>query len=340
MNPPSHHIALKTESLSIGYNRKNKVSFLVQENLNLKIESGELICLMGSNGAGKSTLLRTLAGLQAPLSGEVIVGGQRLHSLSQAERAQHISLVLTEAVSAGNMTVQELVALGRYPHTSWGGALGQKDRQVVEQAMEELEVAELAGRSLYELSDGQRQKALIARALAQDGALMILDEPTAHLDLINRLHIMQLLRQLAVRRKKAIIIATHELDLALQFADRLWLLQNKKGGLSEGIPEDLVLNGSLEKVFSRPGYHFDVISGQFLAEIPAGVPIQLKGEEPSLLWTRKALQRKGYEARQGNGKIQIEVKRGKEGIFWLLTSGEITKTACSIEELLKELKKL
>ena len=334
------HTALIAQKLSVGYRRKGKPAYLVQEKISLSVESGELICLMGSNGAGKSTLLRTLAGLQAPLSGEVLLGGQQIHTLSQTERAQHISLVLTEAVSAGNMTVQELVALGRHPHTSWGGALGYKDKQVVEQAMEDLEVSELAGRSLFELSDGQRQKALIARALSQDGQLMILDEPTAHLDLINRLHIMQLLRKLAARRKKAIIIATHELDLALQFSDRLWLLRNEKGGLKEGIPEDLVLNGSIEKIFSRPGYHFDTLSGQFIAEAPTGVPVLLSGEGPALLWTRKALQRKGYAAVQASASIHIEVKSDTSETCWRITSGETTKTIYSLEELLMELNKL
>ncbi len=340
MNTPAPHIALNAKKLTIGYQSKGRRQQVVQENLELQLCRGELVCLMGPNGAGKSTLLRTLAGVQAPLAGEVTVGGKSIYTLSQSERAKHISLVLTETINAGNMTVQELVALGRYPHTGWGGSLSRTDEQVVEQAMEDLEVIPLANRLLFELSDGQRQKALIARALAQDGQLIILDEPTAHLDLINRLHIMRLLRQLAVLRNKAIIVATHELDLALQSADKLWLLHKEQGGFTEGTPEDLVLNGSLAAAFSRSGYHFDPYSGQFVEEQEAGVPVQLTGDGAAFLWTKKALRRKGYKVVSADAEIRVTVKSNPSASLWVISSGNISTTVYSVEELLRELEKL
>jgi iron complex transport system ATP-binding protein len=330
------HSTLVAKDLSIGY-RKKKEEKLIHENLQLELKKGELLCLMGPNGAGKSTLLRTLAGIQPPLAGKVWVAGKELHQLNATERARLISLVLTETISAGNMTVLELVALGRYPHTQWSGQLSAADKALVEQALEDAGIRELAGEKLYELSDGQRQKALIARALAQDGALIILDEPTAHLDLINRLQTMRLLRLLALRRQKAIVVATHELDLALQSADRLWLLGNKQAGLTAGVPEDLVLNGKLADTFSRSGFYFDAHSGEFREEQQTCLPIQLKGEGPAYFWTRKALQRLGYEAVSESSEFSVKILQEKKEICWKLQAANRELYAYSIEELIRHL---
>ena len=338
MKPSAPHIALEASDLCIGY-RKGKKETPVSSGLNLFIRSGELLCLMGPNGAGKSTLLRTLAGVQPPLSGEVRTDSKNIHALSPAERARHISLVLTETISAGNMSVLELVALGRYPHTGWEGGLSEADKDIIRQALEDLGIKELAQRKLYELSDGQQQKALIARALAQDGKLIILDEPTAHLDLINRLQIMRLLRMLALRRQKAIVVATHELDLALQSADRLWLLSpHQQGGLAEGVPEDLVLNGSLAKAFSRTGFHFDPRSGQFTEETEPCVPVQLTGPEPARSWTQKALKRNGYEAVLTPAPVKIEIQEKKENPVWKITRPEGSSVASSVEDMLLKMR--
>lgn len=333
MEEAARHIILTAQALSIGY-QQGKEAKIVRDHLQLQLYSGELLCLMGPNGAGKSTLLRTLAGVQPALAGEVLLEGKRLQELDQIQRARHISLVLTETISAGNMTVLELVALGRYPHTGWGGRLSAEDKQLVEQALDDLTISELADRKLFELSDGQRQKAMIARALAQDGSLIILDEPTAHLDLINRLQIMRLLRQLSQRRQKAIVVATHELDLALQSADRLWLLDQHEKGLLEGVPEDLVLNGSLARAFSRSGFHFNIHSGHFVEEIQSCVPVQLIGEEPARLWTQKALQRNGYEAVPHEAPLRLEITRQDDAYRWQLSTAGKEITARSIEELM------
>lgn len=339
MEKAARHIILTAQALSIGYQQGKQVK-VVRDKLELQLRSGELLCLMGPNGAGKSTLLRTLAGVQHPLAGEVLLEGKRLQELDQAQRARHISLVLTETVSAGNMTVLELVALGRYPHTGWGGRLSREDKQLVEQALDDLTISELADRKLFELSDGQRQKAMIARALAQDGSLIILDEPTAHLDLINRLQIMRLLRQLSQRRQKAIVVATHELDLALQSADRLWLLGQHEKGLIEGVPEDLVLNGSLARAFSRSGFHFNIHSGQFVEEVQSYVAVQLSGEEPARLWTRKALERNGYETVSREAPMRLEVSRKADAYHWHLSTDEHEIAIHSIEELIEKMSEL
>ena len=334
MKETAEYSTLTASNLSIGY-RKKKEEKRVHENLQLELKKGTLLCLMGPNGAGKSTLLRTLAGIQAPLSGQVWITGKKLHQLSAVERARLISLVLTETISAGNMTVLELVALGRHPHTGWGGQLSATDKTKVSEALEDVGLQGLAGEKLYELSDGQRQKALIARALAQDGELIILDEPTAHLDLINRLQTMRLLRLLALRRQKAIVVATHELDLALQSADRLWLLGNKTEGLIAGVPEDLVLQGHLARTFSRSGFFFDAHNGQFREELHSCLPIQLKGEDPAYSWTRKALQRQGYEAVPEESERSVHIIQEGKKIIWELYAAGEKKRAYSVEELIK-----
>ncbi|WP_017730539.1 ABC transporter ATP-binding protein [Nafulsella turpanensis] len=328
---------LQAQQLSIGY-RNKKADKIVRAGLDLEVYQGELLCLMGPNGAGKSTLLRTLAGVQEPLAGQVIMEGQPIHQLAQQERARRISLVLTEQLSAGNMNVLELVALGRYPHTGWGGSLSPADKEMVLQALNDLDIGELAGRKLYELSDGQRQKAMIARALAQDGQLMILDEPTAHLDLINRLQIMRQLRLLALRRQKAILVATHELELALQSADRLWLLPQEQEGFLAGMPEDLVLNGSLAKAFNRSGFHFDLSSGRFVEEVEHCVPVYLEGEGPARHWTEKALQRYGYAlSHDKSTPLSIRITAEHESYHWQLFAPEGEKVADSLEALVKSL---
>lgn len=328
---------LEARQLSIGY-RQKKTDRLVRSGLHLEVFKGELLCLMGPNGAGKSTLLRTLAGVQEPLAGEIWIGGRSLQQTNQQERARLICLVLTEQVSAGNMSVLELVTLGRYPHTGWGGSLSEADKHNVLQALADLDIQELADRKLYELSDGQRQKAMIARALAQDGQLMILDEPTAHLDLINRLQIMRQLRLLALRRQKAIVVATHELELALQSADRLWLLPQDQEGLLTGMPEDLVLNGSLAGAFSRSGFHFDLSSGRFVEEVHQCVPVQLTGEGPARQWTEKALQRYGYQVGdETNSSVSISIHKNEKGYQWQLNSAEGQMLVHSLEQLVRQL---
>lgn len=325
---------LRAENLSIGY-RKKKEEKEIHTKLELELRKGELLCLMGPNGAGKSTLLRTLAGVQPPLAGQVWITGRDLQQLDAAERARLISLVLAETVTTGNMDVLELVALGRYPHTRWGGQLTTTDKKQVEQALEDVDIRPLAREKLYELSDGQRQKALIARALAQDGELIILDEPTAHLDLVNRLQIMRLLRLLAIRRQKAIVVATHELDLALQSADRMWLLGDKEEGLKSGVPEDLVLSGKLAATFSRSGFYFDAHSGLFREELQSCIPIQLEGQGAPFFWTQKALQRQGYKAVKEPMPQAVRVIQEDEKLYWEVQTAGRKEYVQSIEELIR-----
>ncbi|MCI0388887.1 MAG: ABC transporter ATP-binding protein, partial [Acidobacteria bacterium] len=199
---------IEARSLTIGYKLSRKETKVVAENINASLRAGELVCLLGPNGAGKSTLMRTMAGMQKPLGGEVRLDGGNIHELPARELAKRLSVVLTERISVGAMTSYALVALGRYPHTNWAGTLSDRDHQAIQQALRTTGAAEFANRQIGELSDGERQRVMVARALAQEPQLMILDEITAFLDLPRRVEIMQMLRKLARATNKAILLST------------------------------------------------------------------------------------------------------------------------------------
>lgn len=278
---------LQTQNLCIGYKQP------IHENLNLELFAGELVCLIGPNGAGKSTLLRSLAGMQKALSGRVLLMDADVYSMDARSLAQRLSLVLTERAEVGLLTGYGLVSLGRHPYTDWAGNLSQNDEKVIRWAVAAVGAQEIAPRYVGELSDGERQKLMIARALAQEPALMILDEPTAFLDLPRRVEMMQLLRRLAHETGRAILLSTHDLDLALRNADRIWLLP-KGGEMAVGAPEDLVLNGAFEAAFRSEGVVFDVQSGSFRAQSEAKREITVIGQGIRAIWTERALERAGF----------------------------------------------
>jgi len=283
-----HVAVLEAVELAVGYARHVPLF----RNLNLRLHAGELVCFMGANGAGKSTLLRTLAGLQTPLSGHV--------SLS---KKKDVAVVLTEKVPAGHMMVHELLAFGRYPYLGWKVRLSSTDSKIIEQTVNMLNLQSLLNKQLYELSDGQAQMVMVARALIQQTSIILLDEPTAHLDLNNRMEMMNLLRRLARLEGKAILVATHELDLALQTADRLWLATNDR--IITGIPEDLVLNGALDNAFKFKGY--DLKTGKVLRESFRTQRVKVHGKGHLHLWTKNALERAGFVV-SDTGDYEVHVK--------------------------------
>jgi iron complex transport system ATP-binding protein len=286
-------VILETRKLSVGYSTRRMAPTLVSSDINLTISSGEFVCLLGPNGAGKSTLLRTLAGQQKPLSGLVMVRGYRLDSITKLELAKMVSLVLTERVTTSLITVYELVAMGRIPFTGWSGRMTLRDHEIVEESLTAASAAEVAEKRLSELSDGERQRCMLARALAQQPALLILDEITAFLDLPRRIEMMHRLRQLAHERDVAIVLSTHDLDLALGNADRV-LLQSIGQKLIDGGPEDLVLSGAFEKAFESEGLVFDKFSGTFTRPRLSRGAVRLKADGVEAYWAQRALERKGF----------------------------------------------
>jgi len=253
--------AIQIKNLSIGYSVKQGTK-PVAADLNATIYSGELTCLLGANGVGKSTLLRTLSGFQPQLSGEISIFGKPIESYSGKELSQTVGIVLTEKVDIRDMTVRDLISLGRNPYTGFWGRLDDVDETVVNEAIAYLKIEELSDRSIHTLSDGERQKMMIAKALAQETPIIYLDEPTAFLDFPSKVEIMRFLHFLAVQSGKTIFLSTHDLELALQIADKLWLMDKQKG-LIIGTPDELRKNGALENFFRCEGAYFDRETGLF-----------------------------------------------------------------------------
>lgn len=326
---------LEAHGLVIGYARSRRPPRIVAEDINIDLKAGEFVCLLGPNGAGKSTLIRTLAGMQRPLSGNVRLAGEPLSSFSISARAKKMSLVLTERVAVGMMQVNSVVALGRYPFTNWNGSLRSEDREAVESAIRAVGIERLTSRPYFELSDGERQKVMIARALAQEPQVMILDEATAFLDLPRRVELMHLLRQIAHKGRRAILLSTHDLDLALRWADRLWLL-HPESPLRQGIPEDLVLTDAFAKNFASEGINFDKASGAFRFNGSEGRIVALLGKGVPAIWTCRALERVGFRVVQdGEAEECIEVIEDGEAVRWRIRGSEATYL--SLEALLSGL---
>jgi len=305
---------IQTRQLTIGYSQRGNMNVLF-ENLNLQLRSGELTCFMGRNGIGKSTLIRTFLGVQKPLSGDVgYIEPPALGNRSPIH-ARQVAVVLTDRITAVNMNVYELVSFGRYPYLGWDAKLTSVDHAIVQRSIDHVQIQHLVTQKIYELSDGQLQMVMIARALAQDTPIILLDEPTAHLDLNNRLEIMNLLRKLAHTMHKAILVATHELDLALQTADVVWLAGNNRSILT-GIPEDLVLNGAFDEVFQFKG--FDLRTGKLHHEAHHSASIKLVGKSHAYLWTKNALERSGFSiADEGDAHAITIVVEGTQS-KWVL----------------------
>lgn len=257
----SRRPSIKTIALTTGYMYK-KGRRIVTEGLDAELYGGKLICLLGPNGAGKSTLLRTLAGFQQPLSGTVEIMGAPLRSYTPKNLARCMSVVLTEKPLLENMDVEALVGLGRTPYTDFWGRMDPEGRQAVDRAIELTGVEHLRHRQVQTLSDGERQKVMIAKAFAQETPIIFLDEPTAFLDYPSKVEIMLLLYSLAHRLEKTIFMSTHDLDLALQLSDDIWLI-DKKLGIRIGTHRDLSESGDLERYFVRPGIRFDSADGLF-----------------------------------------------------------------------------
>ncbi|WP_317133556.1 ABC transporter ATP-binding protein [Aquimarina algicola] len=229
--------------------------------MNLKLHEGELVGLVGANGIGKSTLLRTLSRVQPTLHGKVYLSDKELNSYKSLELASQLSIVLTEQITSKNLLVKELVALGRQPYTNWVGKLTEEDIEKVEKAIEVTHITDLAHKRCYELSDGQLQKVLIARAIAQDTPFIMLDEPTTHLDIYHKAYILKLLKRLATETKKTILFSTHEIDFAIQLCDKMIVLN--KNGFEFGRPKELIQCMAFSSLFPEDLILFDEKSRRF-----------------------------------------------------------------------------
>ncbi len=246
--------SVELKNLSIGYQTKGNRK-VVATGLSVAINSGQLTCLLGRNGIGKSTLLRTLSAFQPQLEGEILIGGKSLDTYTDKQLSHQIGIVLTEKPDVQNMTVDELVGLGRSPYTGFWGTLDDNDRQIVNESIRLVGIASLQGRMIHTLSDGERQKVMIAKALAQQTPIIFLDEPTAFLDFPSKVEMMQLLHRLAADEQKTIFLSTHDVELSLQLADCIWLMEPDQ--LSVGTPRQLADAGVLDRFIMHDGIEFD-----------------------------------------------------------------------------------
>ena len=284
--------ALRTHDLAVGY-RTRRARRAVLERVNVAVHPGEIVCLLGPNGIGKSTLLRTLARMQPPLWGTVELGGVNLRSMTQTELARRVGVVLTERVMVDALTVRRVVELGRYPYSGWLGGLSDRDREIVRRAIDAVGARHLADRDFSRLSDGERQRVMIARALAQAPVLLLLDEPTAFLDVPSRVELMGLLRQSTREGRLAVVVSTHDLELALRMADVVWLVL-PGGELLAGAPEDVVLAGGIAQAFEgrQIRFHPDERAFRLLTGDRGAAFVSGTGLRAAM--ARAVLEREGY----------------------------------------------
>ncbi|MDY4942514.1 MAG: ABC transporter ATP-binding protein [Candidatus Limisoma sp.] len=322
-------VIIYTKSLSAGY-RKRKSVTTVLRNVDLELHEGELVSLLGANGAGKSTLIRTICGLQPALAGRVMVGDKDVERLTPRQLSKTIALVTTERTFAGGLTVSELVGLGRHPHTGFLGRLDEHDRQIVATAIEKVGISHKSESYVAELSDGERQKVMIAKALAQEAPVIILDEPTAFLDVASRVEVLQLLHDLARNERRTILISSHDIQQSMALSDRLWIVSDS-GEIVSGVTEDLILADKISLLFSNRNVAFDPATGDFLTTHKGARLITLKADSAELnKWIANALRR--------NDLLACEADNPQ---IYAHTANDIRLNGnrlCSIEELLSALK--
>ncbi|MBS0011090.1 MAG: ABC transporter ATP-binding protein [Bacteroidales bacterium] len=329
---------LKIESLTIGYNAGSRNEKILLSSLKLSVRKGEMLALLGPNGIGKSTLLYTLAGLHPAVRGEIFLSGKKINLYSSPELARKISFVFTGGYNVYNMSVFETVSLGRFPHTNWLGQLTANDRAVVEQAIDSVGLSAYSGNNIGELSDGERQRAMIARALAQDTELIILDEPTAFLDLPNRYELISLLRKLSADNNKSVVFSSHDIHIAIREADKVWLAS--PDGITEGAPEDLALKGSFDKLFADSELSFVPEEGVFTYPVRTRMTIKLLGEKLVSYWTERALNRLGIRAEPGAVSPSVTITRDAGEYLWIYESSVVTKEFRDVYGLILYMKEI
>jgi iron complex transport system ATP-binding protein len=319
---------LSVESLLIGY-RSGRETQILLPSLTTSVNRGEMIALIGQNGIGKSTLLRTITGLQPALGGSIIIKKKKLEEYNRFDLAKTIGYISTEQVRASNMKVIDLVSLGRYPHTNWTGRFEKEDHALVEDAICKTGLNKLRERYINELSDGERQRAMIARVLAQDAEILVMDEPTAFLDIRSRYEIVHLLHDLSVNRGKTIIFSTHDLLTAINESDRIWLTFSDS--FSEGAPEDLILNGSFDALFDNSVVKFNIADASIVYQKELRGKVKVEATGVARYWTGKAVNRAGFSVSDEDPGIIIRVSPDAKN--WSVENGPVVNRFSTIYDL-------
>ena len=323
---------IELSQLSAGYNQPDGTPLEILKNINFSATNGEMVALIGSNGIGKSTLLRSITGFQNYFSGSIKINGRELKDIKAREIARIMSFVSTENIQVANMTVLDLVAYGRFPYTNWIGKLSDNDKKIVNEAIQKVGLSGFENRMTTQISDGERQRAVIARALAQDTPVIVLDEPTAFLDVSNKYEIFHLLQLLAKEKQKTIVLSSHDLNIALREVDKLWIITEDNN--FQGAPEDAVLKGWLEKLFKNQHIGFDLQEGEYFFKKEFKAKVKVEGEGLPLIWTLRALNRAGYQiVVEAEPDFRVIAEKDQ----WVLQSAKTTGTFQSLYQLLQKL---
>mgnify|MGYP001159339374 CR=1 FL=1 len=323
--------------LRIGFDNSVK-SELFYPLINASALKGDFIALIGRNGVGKSTFLRSIARLQPIVSGDVFIKGQPYRCIERSEFSKTLSFIPAEPIHAANMSVSEFVAIARYPYKGWFGTISNEDKDVVRFALESVNLLKLSKRELDSLSDGERQRAMIAFALAQDSDIILMDEPTAFIDLPSKYEIVKLLKDLSLKGK-TVIFSTHDLHTAIREVDTIWLMLDD--GLTCGAPEDLALNNFLNRLFENTEVYLDFSTGTFLHKAVSNFKISLTADSDyHYIWTKRALERIGYSVTSDENSIKDQVKCSSKDNFlnWKVSNGSSTVEFKNINQLCKYLK--
>ena len=343
-------IFVECRGVTIGYRDQSTASVVVKNDLSLHAFGGEMVAVIGQNGIGKSTLLKSIAGFQPPLSGELRILDKPASTYRSDELAREMSFVSTEIVRVSNLTVRELVGLGRFPYTNWFGQLGEEDHRIVGEAIQQVGLSGYEEKPINRISDGERQRAMIARALAQDTRIIVLDEPTAFLDISNKYEIVRILHRLADEQGKCIIFSTHDLNTALSMADRIWLMLTDM--VVEGIPEEVAAKGYFESLFaSNPHLFFDAEKGDFRVRKESRGVVILKATEKEQFYATKALERLGFEVVSGEDSAQSDFRirngplKNVIAVFfsedgWIIKHGKQITRLTTLELLCREIRKI
>lgn len=329
------NVIIEGNKVSIGYIKSRQKQTLYKD-LDFELKKGELVCLIGSNGAGKSTLLRSICKMQPCLKGSITINSKEITKYSDKELSLLIGLVLTDKTASGGFTVKEIVELGRYPYTGFFGQLNKEDNEIVKNAIESVGIAHKTEAYLADLSDGERQKVMIAKALSQECPIIILDEPTAFLDIESRIEIMNLLHKLAHEQNKTILLSTHDIDLAFLLSDKLWML-SKGSGIITGVTEDIILSGQIDKFFNNKDIAFNKYSGTFYPIRSSEKKIFVDAENEYLFWTINLLLRLGMDYTTLQEKAEYTIKVVNANTIQIIDQ-ESTLQINSFEELASYIK--
>ncbi len=332
---------IEFRDLSTGYSTK-KEEKIIGAHLNGELHEGEFVCLLGPNGCGKSTLLKTLAGFQPSIHGDVIAQNILLKNYNPKELARVVSVVLTDNTKLNNMNVYDVVSMGRSPYTGFWGHLKETDHSIVDKCLEWVGISSLKERQMGQLSDGERQKVMIAKSIAQQTPVILLDEPTSYLDYPSKVGMMMTLHRLAKSKNKAVLMSTHDIETALEVADRIWILDGDKG-LVTGIPEDLCREGYIDKYFVTKGIYFDKESCSFYLKYKTAREVIIEGDEDDIDYqlVRRALIRKGIkpirsmkEAKLSGTQRGVVIKVPGDGTYRMIDNKVETLNATRIEHIL------